>query len=64
MFVIKSTPLLFLIPNLLASDAFDFAISPSALEAGAPTFNYVIATVFYPWLLYVSIKFSICVYPI
>ena len=39
---------------------------PKMLEVrvAVPLLNHVIATVFYPWLLCVSTKFSICVYPI
>lgn len=49
------------------SPKFNVGVADSVLVESlvvVPILNVVITTVFYPWFLYVSIKFSICVYPV
>lgn len=51
----------------ISPELFSISLESKLIELSlvvVPLLNYVIATVFYRWLLYVSTKFSICLYPI
>ena len=51
----------------ISPELFSISLESKLIELSlvvVPLLNYVIATVFYRWLLCVSTKFSICLYPI